>query len=117
MILHEIINGRYEKLRPTIVISNLAKEPLIEYLGERIVVDPCASATAEWSSSTGPTTDASRPKEAFMSNHSIIAYTLRKVDPMSTSELAKELGMAVQSLRSAVGARNVGKCHVAGWRI
>jgi DNA replication protein DnaC len=37
MILFEIINGRYEKLRPTIVISNLAKEPLTEYLGERVV--------------------------------------------------------------------------------
>lgn len=37
MILFEIINGRYECLRPTIVISNLAKEPLTEYLGERVV--------------------------------------------------------------------------------
>lgn len=37
MILFEIINGRYEKLRPTIVISNLAKEAVTEYLGERVV--------------------------------------------------------------------------------
>lgn len=37
MYLFEIINGRYENLRPTIVISNLAKEPLTEFLGERAV--------------------------------------------------------------------------------
>lgn len=37
MYLFEIINGRYENLRPTIVISNLAKEPLTEFLGERVV--------------------------------------------------------------------------------
>jgi DNA replication protein DnaC len=37
MIMFEIINGRYEALRPTIVISNLAKDALIEYLGERAV--------------------------------------------------------------------------------
>ncbi|WP_249276308.1 ATP-binding protein [Bordetella genomosp. 7] len=37
MILFEIINGRYENLRPTILISNLAKQPLTEYLGERVV--------------------------------------------------------------------------------
>jgi len=37
MYLFEIINGRYEQLRPTIVISNLAKDALGEYLGERVV--------------------------------------------------------------------------------
>lgn len=37
MYLFEIINGRYENLRPTIVISNLAKDPLTEFLGERAV--------------------------------------------------------------------------------
>ncbi|HWK70014.1 MAG TPA: ATP-binding protein [Burkholderiaceae bacterium] len=37
MILFEIINGRYENRRSTIVISNLAIEPLTEYLGERVV--------------------------------------------------------------------------------
>lgn len=37
MILFEIINGRYERLRPTIVISNLAKDALAEYLGERVI--------------------------------------------------------------------------------
>lgn len=37
LILFEIINGRYERLRPTIVISNLAKEPLCEFLGERVM--------------------------------------------------------------------------------
>lgn len=35
MILFEIINGRYEASRPTIVISNLAAAALEEYLGER----------------------------------------------------------------------------------
>lgn len=37
MILFEIINGRYEALKPTIVISNLAKDALVEFLGERAV--------------------------------------------------------------------------------
>lgn len=37
MILFEIINGRYERLKPTIVISNLAKDALTDYLGERVV--------------------------------------------------------------------------------
>ncbi|MGE8630429.1 ATP-binding protein [Achromobacter denitrificans] len=37
MYLFEIINGRYQALKPTIVISNLAKEPLTEYLGERVI--------------------------------------------------------------------------------
>lgn len=37
MYLFEIINGRYEALKPTIVISNLAKDALTEYLGERVV--------------------------------------------------------------------------------
>ena len=36
MILFEIINGRYEQLKPTIVISNLA-DALTDYLGERVV--------------------------------------------------------------------------------
>lgn len=37
MILFEIINGRYENMKSTIVISNLALEPLKEYLGDRVV--------------------------------------------------------------------------------
>ncbi len=36
MILFEIINGRYEQMKPTIIISNLAMEPLKKYLGERV---------------------------------------------------------------------------------
>ncbi|WP_231586516.1 ATP-binding protein [Cupriavidus basilensis] len=35
LILFEIINGRYEEVKPTIVISNLAKEALAQFLGER----------------------------------------------------------------------------------
>lgn len=35
LILFEIINTRYEHVRPTIVISNLAKAGLEEFLGER----------------------------------------------------------------------------------
>lgn len=37
MYLFEVINGRYQALKPTIVISNLAKDPLTEYLGERVI--------------------------------------------------------------------------------
>uniref|UniRef100_UPI00333EA0DC ATP-binding protein n=1 Tax=Castellaniella defragrans TaxID=75697 RepID=UPI00333EA0DC len=37
LILFEIINGRYESMRPTIVISNLNMAGLQEYLGERVV--------------------------------------------------------------------------------
>lgn len=37
MILFEIINGRYEQLKPTVVISNLAKEALGEFIGERSI--------------------------------------------------------------------------------
>lgn len=37
MILFEIINGRYENRRSTIVISNLAMTELEKYLGERVV--------------------------------------------------------------------------------
>jgi len=37
MYLFEVINGRYQGLKPTIVISNLAKDPLTEYLGERVI--------------------------------------------------------------------------------
>src|SRR5690606_23131134 len=35
LILFEIINGRYESMKPTIVISNLAIGELEAYLGER----------------------------------------------------------------------------------
>ena len=37
LILFEIINGRYENRKSTIVISNLAMTALSEYLGERVV--------------------------------------------------------------------------------
>lgn len=37
MILFEIINGRYEQVKPTVVISNLAKEALGEFIGERSI--------------------------------------------------------------------------------
>ncbi|OAD17272.1 DNA replication protein DnaC [Achromobacter insolitus] len=37
MYLFEVINGRYQELKPTIVISNLAIEPLKNYLGERVI--------------------------------------------------------------------------------
>ena len=35
LILFEIINGRYEAVRPTIVISNLDAAGLEQFLGER----------------------------------------------------------------------------------
>lgn len=37
LILFEIINGRYENVKPTILISNLAMKGLEEYLGERVL--------------------------------------------------------------------------------
>jgi DNA replication protein DnaC len=37
LILFRIINGRYESVLPTIVISNLAKESLAEFVGERVI--------------------------------------------------------------------------------
>jgi DNA replication protein DnaC len=37
LILFQIINGRYEKVLPTIVISNLAKDALGEFIGERVI--------------------------------------------------------------------------------
>lgn len=36
-ILFEIVNERYEKLKPTVLISNLAMSGLTEYAGERVV--------------------------------------------------------------------------------
>lgn len=37
MILFEIINSRYENLKPTILISNLPKEELATFVGERVI--------------------------------------------------------------------------------
>lgn len=37
MYLFEIINGRYEAMKPTILLSNLAKDALTEFIGERVV--------------------------------------------------------------------------------
>lgn len=37
LILFEIINGRYEQIKPTLVISNLAKDSLGEFIGERSI--------------------------------------------------------------------------------
>lgn len=37
MYLFEILNGRYESLKPTIVITNLSPSEVSAYLGERIV--------------------------------------------------------------------------------
>ena len=34
-IIFEIINGRYEEVKPTIIISNLAKDKLEEFFGDR----------------------------------------------------------------------------------
>jgi len=36
-ILFDIINGRYESMKPTILISNLGMEGLSEYAGERVI--------------------------------------------------------------------------------
>jgi DNA replication protein DnaC len=37
LILFEILNGRYENVKPTIVISNLLPTEISEFLGERVV--------------------------------------------------------------------------------
>lgn len=37
MILFEIINNRYEDMKPTILISNLTKEELTGFIGERVI--------------------------------------------------------------------------------
>lgn len=37
LILFEIINGRYEHMKPTILLSNLNMEGIKDYLGERII--------------------------------------------------------------------------------
>lgn len=37
MILFEIVNGRYERYLPTILISNLAKDALEQFIGERAI--------------------------------------------------------------------------------
>lgn len=37
IILFEVLNGRYQEMRPTIVMSNLPDKDLGEFLGERIV--------------------------------------------------------------------------------
>lgn len=37
LILFEIINTRYEKMRPTILISNLTKDELSAFIGERVI--------------------------------------------------------------------------------
>jgi len=36
-VMFDVINKRYENMRSTIIISNLAPEPLKEYLGDRIL--------------------------------------------------------------------------------
>lgn len=37
MIMFEILNGRYEEMRPTIVLSNLVQSELGDYLGARVI--------------------------------------------------------------------------------
>lgn len=37
IILFEIINTRYEEMKPTILISNLSQDELAQYVGERII--------------------------------------------------------------------------------
>lgn len=37
LIIFEILNGRYEQIRPSILISNLLRDEISEFLGERII--------------------------------------------------------------------------------
>jgi len=52
-----------------------------------------------------------------MSYHSLVAYALRKVGPMTTAEMAAELDMSINSVRQCIWrARLNQKCHIAGWK-
>lgn len=37
LLIYEVLNGRYEEMKPTILISNLPYKDLTNYLGERVV--------------------------------------------------------------------------------
>lgn len=37
LIMFEIINTRYERMKPTILISNQSKEELAAFIGERVI--------------------------------------------------------------------------------
>lgn len=53
MLMFEVINERYQRCRPTILISNLNRAELTEYLGERIMdrFAECGAVLAfDWSS-------------------------------------------------------------------
>lgn len=56
-ILFEIINERYEAMKPTIIISNLAAPALTEYVGERVIdrlkENGGKLAVFDWESSRG----------------------------------------------------------------
>ena len=54
ILLFEVINGRYENVKPTILISNLAPKGISEYMGERVfdrLKDSCNSLVVfDWNS-------------------------------------------------------------------
>jgi DNA replication protein DnaC len=59
-LLFEIINKRYENLRPTILISNLNAEALERYLGQRVMdrFRECGMVVAfDWASFRGQQQD------------------------------------------------------------
>lgn len=37
MLLFEVLNGRYEQIKPTIVVSNLSQEEMSGYVGDRVM--------------------------------------------------------------------------------
>lgn len=56
-LLFEIIDGRYREMRPTIIASNLNRDDLEVFLGERIMdrLNDCATVIAfDWASHRGP---------------------------------------------------------------
>lgn len=56
LLMFEVLNGRYQALRPTILISNLAADELETYMGQRIMdrYRECGSVLAfDWQSHRG----------------------------------------------------------------
>ncbi|KRG69247.1 hypothetical protein ABB29_12090 [Pseudoxanthomonas dokdonensis] len=56
MLMFEVLNARYQELRPTILISNLAMEELESFLGQRVMdrYRECGSVLAfDWESHRG----------------------------------------------------------------
>lgn len=56
LILFDVLNERYEKRRPTLMLSNLGLDDVRAFLGERAFSTVCARMAESQSSSTGKAT-------------------------------------------------------------